>query len=114
MVDESILASVKSIIGITNEYDAFDKQLIMDINAVFLTMYQTGIGPDELFSITGADTLWSSFSDSNIIEAIKPYVGYRVQIMFDPPASSVLMDQLRDKIGELEFRLRIYYRNKKE
>ena len=109
MVDESILTSVKQKVGIVEEYEAFDKQIIMDINSVFLELNQRGVGPSKLFVISDKNAMWSEFLDDDRVEAVKAYVGYRVQLMFDTPASSVLTESLKDKINEFGFRLAIEF-----
>ena len=114
MVDESILTSVKQKVGIVEEYEAFDKQIIMDINSVFLELNQRGVGPSKLFVISDKNAMWSEFLDDDRVEAVKAYVGYRVQLMFDTPASSVLTESLKDKINEFGFRLAIEFGKKKK
>ena len=49
---ESILTSIKKLLGIEETYDQFDPDLIMDINAVFMILNQLGIGPADCFSIS--------------------------------------------------------------
>lgn len=104
--DSSILMSIKKLLNIDPEDQAFDTDIGMLINAEFMTLHQLGIGPDEGFSIHEADTLWTDFSsDPTLIEAVKSYVYMKVRLIFDPPASSVVADAFNARIHELEFRL---------
>ena len=48
---ESILTSIKKMLGITEDYEHFDSDLIMHINSVFSILTQLGVGPSEGFSI---------------------------------------------------------------
>ena len=112
---ESILTSVKKLCGIAKEYTAFDDDIIMCINSVFMILYQIGVGPSEsAFQITDETSEWTDFipkEDKNY-ESIKNYVAFKVRLMFDPPTSSVLMDSINNTLAELEWRLYLEGENK--
>jgi hypothetical protein len=104
---DSILNSIKKMLGIDAEYDAFDQDIIMHINSVFFILHQLGVGPAEGFSISDEYSIWSDFiSDSNI-EAVKSYVGLKVRLLFDPPTSTAVADSINKLIAELEWRLNL-------
>ncbi|MDT3387312.1 MAG: hypothetical protein LIR46_06055 [Bacteroidota bacterium] len=104
----SILMSIKKLLNVDPEEQAFDTDIGMLINGEFMTLHQLGIGPDEGFSISDADTKWTDFSkDKTLLEAVKEFVFLRVRLIFDPPASSVVADKYTEKINELEWRLNI-------
>ena len=106
---DSILTSVKKQIGIHEDDDSFDPDIIMAINTVFVILNRVGVGPSKGFSITDKNSIWSDFiSDDDVnFEAIKTYVGAKVRFIFDPPTSSVLMQTLKELISELEWTLNI-------
>lgn len=104
----SILMSIKKLLNVDPEEQAFDTDIGMLINGEFMTLHQLGIGPDEGFSISDADTKWTDFSkDKTLLEAVKEFVYLRVRLIFDPPASSVVADAINSRINELEWRLNI-------
>lgn len=97
----SILMSIKKLLNVDPEDQAFDTDIGMLINGEFMSLHQLGIGPAEGFSITDADTVWTDFSnDKTLIETVKTYVYMRVRLIFDPPASSVVADQINSKIQD--------------
>lgn len=104
---ESILTSVKKLIGMTEDYDAFDTDIIIHINSVFMILNQMGVGPSEGFRITGKDEIWTDFipEDDLDFEAVKTYVYLKTRIVFDPPSSSGIMQAIKDAINECEWRL---------
>ena len=105
---ESILTSIKKLLGITEEYDQFDPDIIMHINSVFMILTQLGIGPTEGFSIEDDTSIWSDFiKDANKIEAVKSYIYLKVKLLFDPPLSSAVIDSTNRLINELEWRLNV-------
>lgn len=103
---ESILTSVKKLLGMTEEYAVFDTDLIMHINSVFMILNQMGVGPKDAFCITDATATWSDFAGERTdLAAVKSYVALKVRLLFDPPQSSVMMDAIKNLISELEWRL---------
>lgn len=105
---DSILTSIKKLLGITDEYEHFDADIIMHINSVFLVLNQMGVGPDIPFIVTDASQTWSEFSeDINLIEMIKSYMGLKVQMIFDPPTSSTIAEAKNRMISEFEWRLNV-------
>ena len=60
-ITESVLTSVKKLLGIDEGYTHFDADIVMHINSVFSILTQMGVGPANGFSITGKDEGWSDF-----------------------------------------------------
>ena len=107
-MDESILTSIKKLLGITEDYDYFDQDIIMHINAAFMVLTQLGIGPSEGFLITDDTDTWSDFiDDSNDLGSIQSYVYMKVKLMFDPPQNSFTVDSMTKLVNELEWRLNV-------
>lgn len=103
---DSILTSIKLLLGMTEEYTAFDPQIIMHINSVFMILNQMGVGPDEPFMIRGKDEIWAEFMEEGDIESVKEYIYCKVRLVFDPPQGSVI-DILNKRVDELEWRLHV-------
>ena len=105
-MNESILTSIKKMLGITSEYQHFDPDIIMHINTVLMILTQIGVGPESGFSIQDDSSKWTDFvSDINKIEAIKSYIYLKVRLLFDPPTSSSTIEAINSLISELEWRL---------
>lgn len=104
---ESILLSIKKLLGIDPEITQFDQDLIMDINTAFMVLTQIGVGPEEGFSISDTSATWSDFTSMQQIEGVKSYVHHKVRLMFDPPTNSTVMESEKQIIAELEWRLNI-------
>ncbi len=105
---ESILLSIRPDVDVYEEDEHFDERLIKEINAAFGVLYQLGVGPASGFCITGAEETWSDFlGDERRLEMVKDYVSRKVQMVFDPPQSSVLRDSLKESIAEYEWRLSV-------
>lgn len=104
---ESILASVKKMLGIADEYMRFDPDVIMHINSVLSILHQLGIGPDSGFQIDGPDQTWGDlFGDDPRLNLIKSYVYLRVRLLFDPPVGTVL-ESFNRIVSEFEWRINV-------
>ncbi len=105
---ESILTSIKKLLGIAEEDTNFDQDLIMHINSVFMILTQLGVGPSKGFAIKDENDVWSDFiPEQSSLEAVKSYVYMKVRLMFDPPLSSAVADAINRNISELEWRLNV-------
>lgn len=105
---ESILTSIKKLLGIAEEYEHFDADLIMHINSVFMVLTQLGVGPAEGYIITDSSNTWDEFlEDETKLAAVKSYMHKKVALLFDPPTGSALMEATTSLINELEWRLNV-------
>lgn len=105
---DSILTSIKKLLGIAEEYENYDSDIIMDINSAFSILNQLGVGPAAGFSIEDSSAVWSDFIEENSkIECVKSYVHLKVKLLFDPPLSSSVMEAMNRMISELEWRLMV-------
>lgn len=107
-VEESIFKSIKALLGPDVDYDVFDSDILIFINGTIATLTQLGIGPSEGFRITGENETWSDFiGDAGDIESVKTYIYLKVKLVFDPPASSAVMNAYQETCKELEWRLNV-------
>ena len=103
---ESILTSIKKLLGIEEDYVHFDADIIMHINSVLSILTQLGIGPSEGYSIKDANATWNEFITNQAkLELVKSYVYLKVRLMFDTPSSSSAIESMKQLISELEFRI---------
>ena len=105
---ESILNSIKKLLGIAEDYDHFDSDIIMHINSVFATLTQLGVGPEDGFSINDESEKWEDFlPEERMLHSVKSYMYMKVKLMFDPPLSSAVIECTKEQIKELEWRLQV-------
>lgn len=105
---ESILISIKKLLGISEEYKQFDEDIIMHINTVFLNLTQLGVGPETGFLIEDDRDYWEDFiDDDKQLQAVKSYIYLKVKLLFDPPLSSAVIESTNRMISELEWRLNV-------
>lgn len=103
---ESILTSIKKMLGIESDYDIFDADIIMHINSVLMDLNQLGVGPSEGFFIEDDTSEWTDFIPIvGQIEAVKSYIYLRVKLLFDPPSTSAVFESMNRQIEKMEWRL---------
>lgn len=113
-MSDSILNSIKKVLGMTDDYTAFDLDVVMHINSVFSTLHQLGVGPDNGFMIEDATATWDTFlGDDPLLNQVKSYMYLRVRLLFDPPATSYLIQASERQASEMEWRMNVYVENKK-
>lgn len=107
-MSDSILDSIKKMLGIEAEYTHFDTDIIININSVLMILTQLGVGPDAGFIIEDSSKTWADFLGEGIsVPAVKTYVYLKVKLVFDPPASSYVVDAMERQILELEWRVNV-------
>lgn len=108
-MSDSILTSIKKILGLTDSYTAFDADIILYINSVFSTLTQLGIGPDAGFSIEDKTTTWVDYLGGDLpqFHDVKTYIGLRVRLLFDPPATSFHLTSMQEQVQEHAWRLNV-------
>lgn len=107
-MEESILITIKKMIGVRVDDDAFDVSIISHINTTLMTLNQLGVGPAGGFSISGTEQTWADLlGDATDLETAKTYVYLNVKMLFDPPPSSTTAEAYNRKSAEYEWRLQI-------
>jgi len=106
---ESILNSIKKLLGVSIEDTSFDVDIISNINSVLMILNQLGVGPTEGFFIKTSETKWSDYvTNVFIAEAIKTYVYLKVKLVFDPPTSTSLIEAMKGSALEYEWRIQVW------
>lgn len=104
---ESILLTIRTMIGIEDDYDGFDIEIMSGINSAIFSLRQLGIGPPD-FAVTSINETWTDlYAGVNGLESIKSYILLKTKLEFDPPATSFIINSMNEVIKQLEFRLMV-------
>lgn len=108
---DSILVSIKKLLGNTEEYKYFDPDIIMHINSAFSILKQLGVGPKEGFIVTGESETWQDFlgeEHMKDLNEVQIYVYLRVKLGFDSSSlTGSVLDSINKQISELEWRMNV-------
>ena len=103
---ESILTSIKKLLGIPEDCVDFDTDIVIDINSVFQILGQIGLNPDVNYSISDKTATWNDYLQGRCdVEMVKTYVYKTVRLMFEPPINTAVMQAVKENIAELEWRI---------
>ena len=107
--NDSILTSIKKLMGLTEEYDAFDQDILILINSVLFELEQIGVKAKDGFTLSDKTAVWSDYSDDDrLLNALKPYIYMKTKLTFDPPTSSGALDSMNRIIDRFEWRINLY------
>lgn len=105
---ESILKSIKKLLGVAEGYDIYDMDIIIHINSVLMILNQLGVGPKEGFRIEDDSATWDDFMyGDDRIESVKTYIYLKVRLLFDTPPGSATIESINRLINELEWRITV-------
>lgn len=108
---DSILNSVKKMLGIEPEITDFNTDLIVNINSAIFILSQNGIGPSSGYLVIDETSTYEDYLGEDKKELYDPvamYLFVSSKIIFDPPASSIVMEALKETKRELEWRLNVF------
>jgi hypothetical protein len=113
-LEQSILKSTKKMLGIGDDDESFDLDIITHINSAFSHLNDLGVGPEDGFVIDDDSEEWDDFlpdadtdGKPNLVKLskVKTVVFIRTKMVFDPSASSYLQDSMEKLLQEAEWRL---------
>lgn len=104
----SILDTIKKLLGLPLDYYPFDDELIVYINTAINALSQMGVGPEEGYSIKDSSDTWADFlGESRNLEMVKTYIHLKVKQIFDNTGSTSLNAAIENQLKELEFRISV-------
>lgn len=104
-MESSILKTIKPLLGIEVDYDAFDAEIIAGINSALMAISQVGVGRTG-FTISGETETWDQFLEGRTdLQAVVTYVQLKTKLIFDPPESSSASTAINEMLKEYEWRL---------
>lgn len=109
---DSILDSIKSMLGDGEGNESFDSELILHINGYLMIMTQLGVGPPYGFLISSNIETWDQFLlGRKDLALVYNAVYLRVKLIFDPPPNSFLVTAIERQIKECDWRISEWHNN---
>lgn len=107
-MEESIIISIKKLIGPASDDDSFDEDIYTHVNAAIDVLRQLGVDIGESVYVDDDSTTWTDLiPDMKMLRMIKSYIYMKVHKWFDPPQNGTTMDALNTSIEELEWRINV-------
>lgn len=106
-MENSILKSVKEVLGLAQQDSGFDLEIITYLNSALVTLQQIGV-VYEIPQISDDTAVWSDLSVvDGSIGIVRSYINLKTQMLWDPPATSFLIGLKNEQIKEYEVRLNL-------
>lgn len=102
-MNDSILKTIRSLLGPAEDYEAFDTDLIVHSNAAFARLCELGVGPSEPFHIEDEGAVWGDFVTDIPMYQIQRFVYMYVKKIFDPPANATIAQALDYELNKAEW-----------
>jgi hypothetical protein len=105
-MSESILNTIKKPLGLAEDYNVFDPDIIMHINTVIWELRELGVGNND-FNITGSTETWEDYlgEDEARLAVVKTFIFLSVKILFDPPSNASLYGKYTETLEEYKSRI---------
>lgn len=109
-ISDSILSSVKQLLGIPIENESFDLDIMLNINAASSTLFQLGV-LEKPYTITSNEDMYDDLPIpgglEDVVNQIKMYFFYKTKLTFDNSTlSTSVIEVIKELIKESEWRLR--------
>ena len=109
----SVLNTTKKLLGLDADDDSFDSDICIGINSAILTLSQLGLEGNEGFIVADDTQEWSDYlNDNKLLPMVQQYIHLKTKMSFDPPQNSIVCENLKQIITELEWRIRMVSENK--
>lgn len=104
---ESILISIKKLLGPGEYNDHFDADIIVAINTALAILFDLGVNPSKCLVISDSKTVWNQLTDDPVLQSMCiSYVHLKAKMLFDPPISAAVIESNNRLLSELENRIR--------
>lgn len=104
----SVLNTTKKLLGLDADDDSFNSDICIGINSAILTLGQLGLEGNEGFIVTDDTQEWSDYlNDNKLLPMVQQYIHLKTKMSFDPPQNSIVCENLKQIITELEWRIRM-------
>lgn len=105
---ESILDSIKKLLGIRKEYTHFDEDIITHINTSLFLLTQLGVGPPSGYAISDYTSTWDDYIGDDVrLNSVKTYIFLNVKLLFDSTLTSGVITSINDTIKKLEWHITV-------
>lgn len=115
---DSILTSIKKLLGLSEDDTSFDADIVMYINSAFSILKQLGIGPVDGYFISDKNSTWQDYLGDNYqyeFADVEIYVYLKVKLWFDSNSlTSSVIESIGKQISELEWRINVAIENDTE
>ena len=109
--EHTILSTVKKNLGIGDDYDIFDRDIITAINLALFDLEQLfSFANVSTFTVETGEETWGDYLDVANYKAfntIPAYISLKARLMFDPPTNNFAIEAIERQLARMEFRMTV-------
>lgn len=108
----TVFADVKKVVGVPEDDHSFDKDFEIYVNAALSNLVQIGgILPHGILVSADDPVDWRDLtghisSKHDLVQQIQAYTCLYVRLLFDPPATSFVINAMEKQLDEMVWRIR--------
>lgn len=103
-MQDSILKSIKKVLGVGDDDTTFDEDILLHINSSFGVVSQIGVAPG--FFIMDENSNWTDIDiPDDQLALLKSWMFLKVRMLFDPPPTSFHISAMNDQLDEFYNRM---------
>ena len=107
-MEDSILNTIKQMLGVETDSEDFDTDIIVWINSAFSILSEVGVVPSSGYRIESSDNTWDEvLGDALNFEDVKSFVYLKARTMFNPPSTSFALQAMSTELEELAWRIKV-------
>lgn len=107
-MSDSILDTVKKMLGLSDTYQQFDTDVTLHINTALSILAQLGVENAASVVVVDNSAEWSSLSlDAPALAMVQGYIAASARVAFDPPATSFHLEAMQNQIDVLGWRISV-------
>ena len=110
VINDSILGSIRKLLGPEDDYTHFDPDIAIHINSAINRLYQLGLESAQGFRIEDGSETWEDLvgDDSDAMDMCKTLIYYKTKMGFDPPTSSIASEAIKSEIDKQEWLISVW------
>lgn len=106
-MESNILKSVKKNLGLPDDYDVYDEDVLMAINTALSTVTQLGVGPETGFEVQDISTWEDLLGGDFRLNSVRNFIQLKCRLIFDPPANSFAISAIEKQLEEMAWRIEV-------
>lgn len=106
-MESNILKSVKKNLGLPDDYDVYDEDVLMAINTALSTITQLGVGPELGFEVQDISSWEDLLGGDFRLNSVRSFIYLKCRLLFDPPATSFGISSMEKNLEEMAWRIEV-------
>lgn len=109
--EQPILSTIKKNLGVGDDYDIFDRDIITAVNLALFELEQLfGFATVSTFTIETGEETWGDYVSKEMFDTfsmLPAYISLKARLIFDPPNNNFAVEAIERQLARMEFRITV-------